>query len=94
MKVVPLEEQRTVTANWYVDVCMSAVFKELKKARPGTGIYGVLLHHDNALAHTAVTTLDFLNESGVQLLPHPSNSPDLAPADFFLFSRVKREMKG
>jgi hypothetical protein len=26
--------------------------------------------------------------------PHPPDSPDLAPSDFFLFSDVKRELMG
>jgi hypothetical protein len=27
-------------------------------------------------------------------LPHPPYSPDLAPADFFLFSKMKMQLKG
>lgn len=27
-------------------------------------------------------------------LPHPPYSPDLAPADFFLFPRMKMQLKG
>ncbi|KAJ8953952.1 hypothetical protein NQ318_019195 [Aromia moschata] len=30
----------------------------------------------------------------VATLPHPSYSPDLAPPDFFLFPRLKRDLKG
>jgi len=30
----------------------------------------------------------------VELLPHPPYSPDLAPCDFFLFPRIKKELKG
>ena len=36
----------------------------------------------HATAHTAAATVDFHNESEVQLLPHPSCSPDLFPCDF------------
>jgi hypothetical protein len=28
------------------------------------------------------------------VVPHPPYSPDLAPCDFFLFSRLKRTLKG
>lgn len=94
VKAVPLVQQKTVTAAWYVDVCLPAVFQELNNARPTTGLRGILLHHDNATAHTAARTIDFLHESGVQVVPHPPYSPDLAPCDFFLFPTVKREMKG
>ncbi len=51
------------------------------------------LHHDNAPAHTAVSTIDFLHDSGVQLVTHPPYSPDLAPC-FFLFPKKKKELRG
>jgi transposase len=36
----------------------------------------------------------FLAQRGVPVLEHPPYSPDLAPADFFLFPRLKSIMKG
>ena len=33
-------------------------------------------------------------QSGVPVLDHPPYSPDLAPADIFLFPRLKNIMKG
>jgi histone-lysine N-methyltransferase SETMAR len=92
--IVPLREQRTVNAEWYCTVCLPAVFNELRKSRPRTGIRGTQLHHDNASAHTAARTLDFLSENGVQLVTHPAYSPDLAPNDFFLFPKVKHPLRG
>jgi len=35
-----------------------------------------------------------LAKFGVATLPHPTYNPDLAPHDFFLFPRIKREIKG
>jgi len=53
-----------------------------------------ILHHDNAPAHRAVTTNEFLAEHNISSLPQPSYSPDLAPCDFFLFPQLKKTMKG
>jgi len=53
-----------------------------------------LLHHDNALAHTAVLTQEFLAANKIPLIPHPPYSPDLAPCDFFLFPKMKFKPKG
>ena len=39
-------------------------------------------------------TRQFIDESGLQILPHPPYSPDLAPCDFWLFPRIKRYLKG
>jgi hypothetical protein len=50
-----------------------------------------MLLHDNAPAHCAH---QFLAQHGVPVLDHPPYSPDLAPADFFLFPRLKSIMKG
>jgi len=52
------------------------------------------LHHDNAPAHTALSVQQFLAINNMMVIPHPPYSPDLAPCDFFLFPRMKRQMKG
>ena len=52
------------------------------------------LHHDGAPAHRADIVTDFLTDTNTKLLPHPPYSPDLAPSDFFLFARMKRNMRG
>jgi len=51
-------------------------------------------HHDNAPAHTALSVRRFLTKNGMTTVPHPPHSSDLAPCDFFLFPRMKRDMKG
>jgi transposase len=50
--------------------------------------------HDNALCHRALLVREFLTNYNILLLPHPSYSPDLATANFFLFSKVKMQLKG
>jgi hypothetical protein len=37
---------------------------------------------------------EFLAKKVIKLLSHPPYSPDLAPADFFLFSKLKKELAG
>lgn len=51
------------------------------------------LHLDNAPAHNALMTQACLMECGIDLLPHPPYSPDMVPSDFFLFPRLKRELR-
>ena len=55
-----------------------------------------LLHHDNAPAHTALSVRQFLmkNEMTTASHTHTPHSPDLTPCDFFLFPRMKRDLKG
>jgi transposase len=49
---------------------------------------GYLLH-DNAPAHSSGFVSEFLTKQGIPMLSHPPYSPDLAPADFFLFPKLK-----
>ena len=91
---IPLENRKSVTADWYVNHCLPKIFQVWCKRRPRTGVRGVLLHHDNASADTATVTLDFLATNDVQLVTYPPYSADLAPCDWFLFPSVKRQLKG
>lgn len=91
---IPLEPGKTVNAQWYANTCLPEVFKQLRATRPKTGLRGLLLHHDNARAHTAAFTLGFLDKAGVKLLRHPPYSPDLAPCDFYVFRELKRRLRG
>ena len=47
------------------------------------------LLHDNAPAHRLVLFMDFLVKDNVTTLKHPLYSPDLDPAEFYLFIRMK-----
>ena len=90
---IPLEDRKMVMADWYVNHCLPKIFQAWCKRRPQTGVRGLLLHQDNASAHTVAVTLDFLATSDVQLVTYPPYSPDLAPYDWFLFPSVKRQLK-
>jgi len=53
-----------------------------------------MLHHDNALAHASLIIREFLAKNETTVVPQPPYSPDLAPADFFLFPKLKCTLKG
>ena len=91
---IPLEDRKTVTADWYINHYLPKIFQTWCRRRLRTGVLGLLLHHDNASGHTAAGTLDFLVAVDVQLVTHPPYSPDLVPCDWFLFPSVKRQLKG
>jgi len=44
--------------------------------------------------HTSILVRQFLTQRSVTILEQPSYSPDLAPADFLLFPRLKATLKG
>jgi len=53
-----------------------------------------MLHHDNAPAHASLLICSYLAKHQTSVVPHPPYSPDLAPADFFLFPKLKTTLKG
>ncbi|CAH1997390.1 unnamed protein product [Acanthoscelides obtectus] len=88
---IPLNEQRNVTADWYVTICLPKVITELRKINSERRI---ILHQDNASSHTSQTTRQYLTEDNVELLDHPPYSPDLSPNDFFTFPKIKNRLLG
>ncbi|CAH2006728.1 unnamed protein product [Acanthoscelides obtectus] len=56
---IPLNEQRTVTADWYTTICLPKVITELRKVNPERRI---ILHQDDASSHTAQKPRKYLTE--------------------------------
>jgi histone-lysine N-methyltransferase SETMAR len=52
------------------------------------------LLHENARPHTAVSIKQFLAKQWIPEINQPPYSPDLSPADFFLFPQIKSALKG
>jgi hypothetical protein len=87
-------EGQTVNGQFYLGV-MELLLKRIRRVRPEFhNSKDWFLLHDNAPAHTASDVACFLARKRVTVLHHPSYSPDLAPADFFLFPKLKSQLKG
>jgi hypothetical protein len=52
------------------------------------------LHHDNAPAHTALSVQQFLAKNKMVIVSHPTTCPNLLIMTFFLYPRVKWDLKG
>jgi histone-lysine N-methyltransferase SETMAR len=83
----------TVNAMYIVEA-LGNFIKFFKKKRPIMAAGEWFLHWDNAPVHTTAIATDWLAARRVQMLQHPLYSPDLAPANFFLFPKVKKELSG
>jgi len=53
-----------------------------------------MLHHDSAPAHASLLIRRYQATHQTSVVPHPPYSPDLVPADFFLFPKLKTTLKG
>ena len=52
-----------------------------------------MLHHDNAPAHASLLIRSYLAKYQTSVVPHPTYSPGLAPAEFFLLPKLKTTLK-
>ena len=83
----------TMNGQYYADLLVR-LRESIKEKRRGKIRRGVLLQQDNAPVHSSKVAMQSVRDCGFELLPHPPYSPDLAPSDFFLFPKLKKELRG
>jgi len=83
-----LERGKTVTSIYYAEL-LRKLRAAIKNRRCGKLHQGVLLHHDNAPAHTSAVAMTAIRECGFELLNHQPYSTDLALSDFHVFQSLK-----
>lgn len=89
-----LPEGASVTAIVYIEI-LRRLKDSVRRKRPERyRANSWRLHHDNAPAHRAQKTKEWLTKNGVVVVEHPPYSPDLAPNDFYLFPKTKSTLKG
>ena len=88
-----LEEGRTINGAYYAEE-LRWLRQETARKRVGKLSRGVLLLQDNAPAQTPQVAMAAATECGFEILPHPPYSPDLAPSDFYLFPKLKTNLRG
>ena len=89
-----LPQGRTVNKDYYLEV-IQRLREEVRKKIPDAWRENEwMLQHDNAPSHSSFLVRDFLAKHATTVLPQPPYSPDLAPADFFLFPKLKSTLKG
>ena len=79
-----------------MDITLNCLLNCAKKSKKKTWNVGrgVALLQVNAPAHTSEIAMQAARSSGIEILPHPAYSPDLAPSDFWLFPKLKKFLKG
>ena len=87
-----LESGQTVSAIYYRDNVLKPVMEKVREQKVISGVKSMKILHDNARPHTAKLVKTYLQEEGIIAIDHPPYSPDLAPCDFWLFSKIKREL--
>uniref|UniRef100_A0A1B6KUH8 Tc1-like transposase DDE domain-containing protein n=1 Tax=Graphocephala atropunctata TaxID=36148 RepID=A0A1B6KUH8_9HEMI len=68
--------------------------RAIQKKRREMLTSGVFLRYDNARSHVAASTTTLLNRIGCDVLTHPPYRPDLAPSDYYLYTKLKESLVG
>ena len=85
---------QTVNKEYYVEV-LREFRKRFRRKRPALFKSGQWhFHQDNAPVHNSILVTDYLTKVGIKTVPQPPYSPDLAPCDFFLFPKLKENLRG
>jgi transposase len=79
---------QTVNQQYYLEV-LTKLLERVRRKRPELWRNGWILHQDNALSMK-----QFLANHNITVLEHAPYSPDLAPCDFYLFTKIKSVLKG
>ena len=94
-----LPRGETINTDYYCTI-LSCLKERIRRKRPGLwerdqeGNHVFWLHQDNATPHTLNITIAFFGENGINLVPHPPYSPDLALCDFAIFPYLKKQLRG
>jgi histone-lysine N-methyltransferase SETMAR len=89
MLIQRIERGRIVDHHYYINECLRPLVDEIKRQRPSYGTRNIKIHYDNGRPHVHKDVFDYFESEGLTIIPHPSNSPDLSPCDFWLFDLIK-----
>ena len=90
----PVPTGTTVNAEYYKMVIQEKLRPCIRTKRPQMLESGVIFHHDIAPVHTARLVTELLRSYDWETRQHPRYSPDLAPADFYIFPKMKENLRG
>jgi len=85
-------EGETITAVYYKGI-MERLLNRIQCVRQGMCESGDWLILHNTPSHNATIIKQLLAQQNVTVLHHPPYLTDLAPADYFLFPKVKSHLK-
>ena len=84
----------TVKKEYYIEV-LREFRKRFCRKRPEFCESGQWhFHQDNAPVHNSILVTDYLTQMGIKTVSHPPYRPDLVPCDFWLFPKLKENLRG
>ena len=88
-----LAKKSTITGAYYAN-SLDQLRTAIREKCRGKLSKRILLQQDNARIHTCKIAMDAVERNGYKLISQPAYSPDLAPSDYFLFPKLKKDIRG
>jgi len=89
-----LSQRDKLSLEVFILSVLERLWNRIRRVRPEYSAPGSwFLLHDNAPVHREVAVQEFLARKQVCVLNHPPYSPDLFPCDYFLFPKLKLQLK-
>jgi transposase len=88
-----IPQGQTVNKAYCVET-LKRLHEAVRRKRPELWPNYWILHDDNASAHKALSVKQFLAQKSITEMEHPPYSPDFAPKNFWLFTKLKSALKG
>lgn len=89
-----LPENTSYNSLYFINNILNKLISKKDEIWPNSQGKKIWLHLDNCKVHNSQLTIEKIEKSPFKRTPHPPYSPDLAPSDFYLFGKVKRELQG
>ena len=85
-----IRDSRKAGSLWGMMRGVAGVRKRFDRRRPALFKSGQWhFHQDNAPVHNSILVTHYLTKMGINTVPQPSYSPDLAPCDIRLFPKLR-----
>lgn len=88
----PVPDQSAMTAEYYSYLLRDLLVPAIRRKRRGE--QNVVLLHDNTALHNARVVRRTLRDLNVEALSVPPDSPDLLPAEYWLYPHLREQLQG
>lgn len=91
----PVPDQTNMTAEYYTYILRDLLLPIIKKKRQGPNGKDkeIILLHDSTSMHSSRLTQATLRDLKIESLPQPPDSPDLLPAEYWLYPHLREQIK-
>ena len=85
-----MPEDETPTPHYYATLLKNNLLPILKRKRSHTMGDPIYILHDNTALHDSLPFQEMQKELNIKRLPHPPNSPDMEPQEYWFFKQMKK----